>query len=101
MSFDEIFVLRSQECILVFIVTLFRVLVKHVESNGIFNVLDESYPALEIELCPRVALGRFAGKPWKRARTIILREWQVWCSPRGKLTQILQVGKEKSGEKTR
>ena len=45
---------------------------------GIFDVLDESYPALNIGSCASVA----------RGRTILSREWPVLCSPRGKLTQV-------------
>ena len=37
----------------------------------IFHVLDESYPALKIEVCAPVAMHRFAGKPRNRAPTDI------------------------------
>ena len=46
---------------------------KYMENNGIFDVLDESYPALKIGVCAPAAMDRLTGKPWKRARIIMFK----------------------------
>ena len=49
----------------------FRILARYMENDDILDVLDESSAALKIGFCAPAAMGRFAGKPWKRARTDI------------------------------
>ena len=64
------------------------------EKNGISDGWHECYPALKIGffLCP-VAMGRFAGSSERELEQLLWRKQPVLCSPRGKLTCAVRVGK--------
>ena len=60
---------------------IFRMLVRYVDIDGIFGMLDESHPAHKMELLAIVAIG-VCGKPWKRARTCVFFQRMAFCALR-------------------